>query len=115
MPQIPGFPQFDVPRGPQRGTGSGIIISADGYILTNNHVAGEADEIKVKLADGREFKAKRVGADPETDLALVKIEAQNLPYAQLGDSSRLEQGEWVIALGSPFGLEQTMTAGIVSA
>jgi serine protease Do len=99
----------------RRGTGSGVIISPDGYILTNNHVAGPATEIRVRLYDGREFIARRIGVDAETDLALVKINAQNLPYATLGDSSRLEQGEWVIALGSPFGLEQTMTAGIISA
>ncbi|HKC86674.1 MAG TPA: trypsin-like peptidase domain-containing protein [Blastocatellia bacterium] len=99
----------------KRGTGSGVVITPDGYILTNNHVAGPASEIRVRLYDGREFKARRIGVDPETDLALVKIDAQNLPYATLGDSSKLEQGEWVIALGSPFGLEQTMTAGIVSA
>ncbi len=116
MPQIPGFPPFGQPEPrARRGSGSGVIISADGYILTNNHVAGDADEIKVKLADGRELKARRIGADPETDLALIKVDAQNLPFAGLGDSSKLEQGEWVIALGSPFGLEQTMTAGIVSA
>jgi serine protease Do len=114
------FP-FDLPPEPtqapyaNRGTGSGVIVSPDGYILTNNHVAGAATEIRVKLSDGREFKARRIGTDSETDLALIKVEAQNLPYATLGDSSRLEQGEWVIALGSPFGLEQTMTAGIVSA
>ncbi|MGH9935236.1 MAG: S1C family serine protease, partial [Blastocatellia bacterium] len=116
LPQIPGFPPFSQiePR-VKRGTGSGVIISADGYILTNNHVAGGADEIKVKLSDGRELKARRVGSDPETDLALIKVDEQNLPFAALGDSSKLEQGEWVIALGSPFGLEQTMTAGIVSA
>src|SRR5262245_48299966 len=99
----------------RRGTGSGVIVSPDGYILTNNHVAGPASEIRVRLHDGREFKARRIGVDAETDLALIKIEAQNLPYATLGDSSKIEQGEWVIALGSPFGLEQTMTAGIVSA
>jgi serine protease Do len=83
--------------------------------LTNDHVAGNASKLQVKLADGREFKARLVGADPETDLAVIKIEAQGLPYAKLGDSDKLEQGEWVIALGSPFGLQQTMTAGIVSA
>ena len=99
----------------QRGTGSGVIISPDGFILTNNHVAGSASKIQVKLADGREFKGRLIGTDPETDLAVVKIEAQNLPYAKLGNSDKLEQGEWVIALGSPFGLQQTMTAGIVSA
>ncbi|MEK6286667.1 MAG: trypsin-like peptidase domain-containing protein [Acidobacteriota bacterium] len=111
FPQIPGFGQ---PRR-QRGTGSGVIISADGYILTNNHVAGDAEQINVKLADGRELKARVVGKDSETDLAVIKIDAQNLSFARLGDSDRLEQGEWVIALGSPFGLQQTMTAGIVSA
>jgi serine protease Do len=109
------FPGFeDAPR-KQKGTGSGVLISPDGYILTNDHVAGNASKLQVKLADGREFKARLVGADPETDLAVIKIEAQGLPYAKLGDSDKLEQGEWVIALGSPFGLQQTMTAGIVSA
>lgn len=111
FPQIPGL---GAPRR-QRGTGSGVIISADGYILTNNHVAGDAEQINVKLADGREFKAKLVGKDTETDLAVIKIDARDLPFARLGDSERIEQGEWVIALGSPFGLQQTMTAGIVSA
>jgi serine protease Do len=111
FPQIPGFP---APRR-QKGTGSGVIISADGYILTNNHVAGDAEQINVKLADGRELKAKVVGKDTETDLAVIKVDAQNLSFARLGDSDKLEQGEWVIALGSPFGLQQTMTAGIVSA
>ena len=115
FPQIPGFPQFgDTPRR-QKGTGSGVIISADGYILTNNHVAGDADQINVKLSDGRELKAKVIGKDTETDLAVIKVDAQNLSFAKLGDSDKLEQGEWVIALGSPFGLQQTMTAGIVSA
>lgn len=116
FPQIPGFPPFDqMQPQPRRGAGSGVIISPDGYILTNNHVAGDASEIKVKLAGDRQFTAKLIGADPETDLALIKIDGQNLPFAKLGDSAKLEQGEWVIALGSPFGLEQTMTAGIVSA
>ena len=96
-------------------TGSGVVVSPDGYILTNNHVASAGNQITVKLSDRREFTARRIGTDPKTDLALIKIEAQNLPYAKLGDSSKLEPGEWVIALGSPFGLEQTMTAGIVSA
>src|SRR5215470_5068000 len=96
-------------------TGSGVIVSPDGYILTNNHVANAGNQITVKLSDRREFQARRVGTDPKNDLALLKIDAQNLPYATLGDSSKLEPGEWVIALGSPFGLEQTMTAGIVSA
>jgi serine protease Do len=112
---FPGFGDEDATPRKQRGTGSGVIISADGYILTNDHVAGNASKLLVKLADGREFKAKLVGSDPETDLAVIKIEAQGLTYARLGDSDKVEQGEWVIALGSPFGLQQTMTAGIVSA
>lgn len=118
MPQIPGFPPFGGGQGEpgkKRGTGSGVIVSADGYILTNNHVAGGATEIQVKLSDGSEYKAKLIGTDPETDLAVIKIEGNSFSYAKLGDSGRLEQGEWVIALGSPFGLEQTMTAGIISA
>jgi serine protease Do len=101
--------------GTRGATGSGVIVSSDGYILTNNHVASAANELTVRLSDGRELSARRIGVDQTTDLALIKVEAQNLPYATLGDSSKLEQGEWVIALGSPFGLEQTMTAGIVSA
>jgi serine protease Do len=101
--------------GTRGATGSGMIVSSDGYILTNNHVASAANELTVKLSDGRELRARRIGVDSRTDLALIKVEAQNLPYATLGDSSKLEQGEWVIALGSPFGLEQTMTAGIISA
>ena len=101
--------------GTRGANGSGVIVSADGYILTNNHVASAANELAVKLADGRELRARRIGVDARTDLALIKVEAQNLPYATLGDSSKLEQGEWVIAIGSPFGLEQTMTAGIISA
>src|SRR5215813_1881518 len=101
--------------GTRGATGSGVIVSPDGYILTNNHVASAANELTVRLSDGRELRAQRIGVDPRTDLALIKVAAQNLPYATLGDSSKLEQGEWVIALGSPFGLEQTMTAGIVSA
>jgi serine protease Do len=116
IPQIPGFPGFgDQTPQVQRGTGSGVIISPDGYILTNNHVAGEADEIKVKLGDGREFRATRVGTDTETDLAVIKISAHDLPFAKLGNSDAAQQGEWVVALGSPFGLQQTMTAGIISA
>jgi serine protease Do len=113
FPQIPGFPFPD--NTPRRGSGSGVIISPDGYILTNNHVVGDASQINVKLADGRELKARRVGTDPDTDLAVIKIEAEGLPFARVGNSDVVEQGEWVIALGSPFGLQQTMTAGIVSA
>jgi serine protease Do len=118
--QVPGFRGFpgmgDGRPQAERGTGSGVIISADGYILTNNHVAGEADTMHVTLGDGREFSATRVGTDPETDLALIKIKApEALPYARLGNSDDVQQGEWVVALGSPFGLKQTMTAGIISA
>ena len=99
----------------QRGQGSGFIISSDGYILTNNHVVGDADDIKVKLADGRQFKAKLVGTDPQSDVAVIKIDADHLPVLPLGDSDKLEVGEWVIAIGNPFGLTQTVTVGVVSA
>jgi serine protease Do len=112
--RFPGFPNSRIRPAANVEQGR-ELISVDGYILTNNHVAGDADQINVKLADGRELKAKVIGKDSETDLAVIKVDAQNLPYAKLGDSDKLEQGEWVIALGSPFGLQQTMTAGIVSA
>src|ERR1700730_14500091 len=92
FPQIPGF---GAPRR-QKGTGSGVIISADGYILTNNQMARDADQINVKRSDGRELKGKVVGKDTETDLAVIKVDAQNLSFARLGDSDKLEQGEWVI-------------------
>jgi serine protease Do len=105
----------NVPERKQRGIGSGFIISQDGYILTNNHVIEGADEIKVKLANGKEFTGKIIGRDPKTDLALVKIEAADLQPLKLGNSDDLKVGEWVMAVGSPFGLEQTVTAGIVSA
>ena len=108
------------PRTPERkqsvtAKGSGFIISSDGYILTNNHLAGEAEKINVELGDGRKFTAKLVGADPETDVAVVKIEADNLPFLELADSDTLEVGEWVLAIGNPLGLSHTVTAGIVSA
>ncbi|HJV65326.1 MAG TPA: DegQ family serine endoprotease [Geomonas sp.] len=109
---------FDTPRHPykQKSLGSGFIISDDGYIITNNHVVAGADEIKVKLTDGREFKGELKGRDEKLDLALVKINAKGqLPVAPLGDSDKLEVGEWVMAIGNPFGLAQTVTAGIVSA
>ncbi len=99
----------------EMGSGSGFIISPDGLILTNNHVVEDADEIKVKLADKREFTAKVVGTDPQSDVALIQIEAQNLPVLPLGDSNQLEVGEWVIAIGSPFELSQSVTVGVVSA
>jgi len=100
----------------QRSLGSGFIIDKDGYIVTNNHVVENADQIKVKLADEREYDAEIVGRDPNTDLALIKISADtDLVPIQMGDSDRLLVGNWVVAIGSPFGLEQTVTAGIVSA
>jgi serine protease Do len=95
--------------------GSGVIVSSDGYILTNNHVVKGADEIKVILYDKREFKGKVVGTDPRTDLAVVKIDARNLPTLTLGDSGKLKTGDLVLAIGNPFGLNQTITMGIVSA
>lgn len=115
---IPGYPgQNGAPQSEYKSQslGSGFIISADGYILTNAHVVSEADEVIVKLSDKREFKAKIIGADKRTDVALVKIEATGLPKVTIGDPSKLKVGEWVAAIGSPFGLENTMTAGIVSA
>ncbi len=108
----PGQPSDeDVPR----GVGSGFIISADGYVMTNAHVVDGADDVYVTLTDKREFKAKIIGADKRTDVALVKIDGSNLPRLTLGDSSKIKVGEWVIAIGSPFGLDNTVTAGIVSA
>ncbi len=100
----------------RRSLGSGFIVSEDGYILTNNHVIEKADEITVTLLDKEDFKAKVVGADPKTDIALIKISAgKKLPHVALGDSEKLEIGEWVVAIGNPFGLGHTVTAGIVSA
>jgi len=101
----------------QQSLGSGFIIDKDGYIITNNHVVEGADEIKVKLADGREFKAKVIGRDPKTDLALIKITTlfKNLPVLPLGDSDKIRVGDWVLAIGNPFGLEHTVTQGIISA
>lgn len=118
IPGIPGNPgQNGAPPSDYKSQslGSGFIISSDGYILTNAHVVNEADEVIVKLFDKREFKAKIIGADKRTDVALVKIEATGLPKVTVGESSKLKVGEWVAAIGSPFGLENTMTAGIVSA
>jgi serine protease Do len=115
-----GAPQFQRPRqAPQKrrsvGQGSGFIISSDGYILTNNHVVEKADKVRVKTQDGREYTAKVVGADPPSDLAVIKIEESDLPFLRLGDSDKLEVGDWVLAVGNPFGLSHTLTAGIVSA
>lgn len=116
-PSFPGFPMGGGEGGTmrQRGSGSGVIVNPNGYILTNNHVVGNTSSIEVKLADGRRLKGTVVGTDPQTDLAVVKIDATSLPFATLGDSDGIQQGEWVVAVGSPFGLEQTITAGIVSA
>jgi len=114
---IPGMPGQSAPQQDYKSQslGSGFIISSDGYILTNAHVVSEADEVIVKLFDKREFKAKIIGTDKRTDVALVKIEATGLPKVTVGDPAKLKVGEWVAAIGSPFGLENTMTAGIVSA
>lgn len=100
---------------PRRGQGSGFMISDDGYILTNAHVVDEVDEVVVKLHDRREFRAKVIGADSRTDIALIKINASNLPRVVIGDPNRLRVGEWVLAIGAPFGFENSVTAGIVSA
>ena len=118
---MPNMPRQQRPQRPQpdeeqpRGVGSGFILTADGYVMTNAHVVDGADEVIVTLTDKREFKAKIVGADKRTDVAVVKIDATGLPAVKVGDVSRLKVGEWVMAIGSPFGLENTVTAGIVSA
>ena len=119
---MPNAPRQQRPqRGPQaqeeqpRGVGSGFIVSTDGFVMTNAHVVEGADEVLVTLTDSREFKAKIVGLDKRTDVAVVKIQATGLPAVKIGEASRLKVGEWVMAIGSPFGLENTVTAGIVSA
>ncbi|MFZ5486431.1 MAG: DegQ family serine endoprotease [Pseudomonadota bacterium] len=118
---IPNAPRQQKPQRPQPqeeqpvGLGSGFILSADGYVMTNAHVVEGADEVIVTLTDKREFKAKIIGSDKRTDVALVKINATGLPAVKVGDVNRLRVGEWVIAIGSPFGLENSVTAGIVSA
>ena len=119
LPQQPrqprNRPQPPVEESQPRGLGSGFILTADGYIMTNAHVVDGADEVMVTLTDKREFKARIIGADKRTDVAVVKIEASGLPAVKVGDVSRLKVGEWVMAIGSPFGLENSVTAGIVSA
>ena len=117
---MPNVPRQQRPQRPQeeeqpRGVGSGFILSADGYVMTNAHVVEGATEVIVTLTDKREFKARIVGTDKRTDVAVVKIEASGLPAVRIGDTSRLRVGEWVMAIGSPFGLDNTVTAGIVSA
>jgi serine protease Do len=115
-PQPPGHPNGPRDREYQtHSLGSGFIISADGYVLTNAHVIDNADEVVVKLTDKREFKAKVIGKDKRTDVALVKIDAKNLPTVTLGDAAKVKVGEWVVAIGSPYGFENSVTAGIVSA
>jgi serine protease Do len=126
LPFQPGDPMFEffrrfgvpTPEGrqaPRQGVGSGFIVSPGGYILTNAHVVADAAEVTVRMPDKREFRAKVIGADRRADVALVKIDAANLPAVKIGDTSRLKVGEWVAAIGSPFGLDNTVTAGIVSA
>ena len=117
---VPNIPRQQGPQRPQpeeqpRGVGSGFILSPDGYVMTNAHVVEGADEVIVTLTDKREFKAKIIGSDKRTDVAVVKIDATGLPAVKVGDVGRLKAGEWVMAIGSPFGLENTVTAGIVSA
>jgi serine protease Do len=113
-PRQPGRPRQ--PTYKQTGQGSGFIISKDGYILTNTHVVGDADTITVKLTDGRSFKAKRIGADSKTEVALIKIDSEgDLPTLATGSSEKLLTGEWVVAIGNPFGLKETLTVGVVSA
>jgi len=118
--QNPFSGMFGMPMAPQRqmmqGKGSGVIISADGYILTNNHVVAGAQQITVRLKDGRTFKGVRViGADRRTDLAVIKLNAAHLPFAQLGNSDEMRVGDWAIAVGNPLGLENTVTVGVISA
>jgi serine protease Do len=119
-PMYEFFRRFQIPLPdaqptPRQGVGSGFIITPDGYILTNAHVVADASEVTVRLTEKREFKAKVIGADRRTDVAVIKIEATGLPAVKIGDSSKLRVGQWVAAIGSPFGLENTVTAGIVSA
>jgi serine protease Do len=116
-PELFDRPEFNVPRGdtPRRGAGSGFIIDADGSILTNNHVIEGAERIVVKFSDGRTLRARVIGADPDTDIALIKVDGQpGLPVAPLGDSSTLRMGEWVCAIGNPLGYEHSVTVGVVS-
>lgn len=113
---IPRSPGGGMPRDfENKSLGSGFVVSGDGYILTNAHVVDGADEVTVRLTDKREFKAKIIGADKRTDVALIKIEASGLPVVKLGDPAQLKVGEWVVAIGSPFGFDNSVTAGIVSA
>jgi len=107
--------QYSRPQPKEIAQGSGFVVTADGYILTNNHLVGQTEKVSVKLSDGRTMDAKVIGADPDSDVAVIKVEAEGLPCLELADSASLEVGEWVIAIGNPFGLSHTVTAGIVSA
>ncbi len=109
------FNDKNTPSYKQKNLGSGIIITQDGYILTNNHVVEGVDEIRIKLLNGKEYKGKFINSDPDYDVAVIKIEQNNLPTAKIGDSDKLKIGQWVIAIGNPFGLDHTVTAGIISA
>jgi serine protease Do len=118
IPNLPGIPPQGREQPPQEsvnGTGSGFIIESDGYIITNAHVVAKADTVVVKLADKREFKAEILGLDRRTDVALLKIKAKNLPKVEFGNPEKIKVGQWVAAIGSPFGLENTMTVGVISA
>ena len=117
MPGLPGMPgaQAQPRETPARGEGSGFIVGSDGLILTNAHVVYGAKEVTVKLSDRREFQAKVLGMDPKTDVAVIRIDAQNLPTVRLGNTKDLQVGEWVLAIGAPFGFENSVTAGVVSA
>ena len=108
-----GRRQYDTPQ--RQGEGSGFIVSSDGYILTNAHVVADADEVTVRMTDRREYPAKVIGVDRRSDVAVIKIEGKNLPVVKIGDPSKLRPGEWVLAIGSPFTFENSVTAGIVSA
>lgn len=114
-PGFGGGREYNYEPQPRIGSGSGVIISADGYILTNNHVIDKATELEVTLNDNRKFFAKIIGTDPQTDIALIKIEGKDFPYVPFGDSDKLKVGEWVLAVGNPFNLTSTVTKGIVSA
>jgi serine protease Do len=111
---FPNLPDMPSP-GPSRGLGSGFVIDPNGIVLTNAHVVADSDEVTVKLVDQREFRAKVLGTDPTTDVAVLKIDAKNLPSVRLGDASKTRVGDWVVAIGTPYGLDNTVTAGIVSA
>jgi len=116
FPNFPGFPRPPMPDGaPAQGVGSGFVVSADGVILTNAHVVANADEVTVRLTDQREFKAKVLGSDRLTDVAVLKIDAKDLPAVKIGNPQATRVGEWVVAIGAPFGLDNTVTSGIVSA